>query len=74
MRGNKKQMFNEIFARVCKLKQTHPKLSLHQLIAKVIYQPAPKFYLTSRTVGELIYRIKKGEHGNTQSRTTEKTH
>ena len=44
MRGNKKQMFDEIFARVCKLKQTYPRLSLHQLVAKVIYQPAPKFY------------------------------
>lgn len=74
MRGNKKQMFDEIFARVCELKQTCPRLSLHQLVAKVIYQPAPKFYLTTRTVGELIYRIKKqGEHGNKQSGTTEKT-
>ena len=38
----------------------HPDKSLFELVSRVVHQPAPKFYLTPRTVGEFIYHIKNG--------------
>ena len=60
MRSNKREMFDEIFRRFLKLRKIHPDLSPLELASIIVHQPAPKFYLTPRTVGEIIYRIKKG--------------
>lgn len=60
MRPNKQEMFLEIYRRVIILRRHNPNESLFQLVSTVVNQPAPKFYLTPRTVGEFIYRIKKG--------------
>lgn len=60
MRPNKREMFEEIFRRYLALRNLHPGKSLFELVSKVVHQPAPKFYLTPRTVGEFIYRIKNG--------------
>ena len=60
MRENKRQMFDEIYRRFLILRKSRPKDSLYQLVSEVVNQPAPQFYLTPRTVGEIIYRIKKG--------------
>lgn len=60
MRPNKQEMFDEIYRRVLIERRKHPEKSIYELVATVIYQPAPKFYLTARTVGEFIYRVKKG--------------
>lgn len=60
MRENKREMFEEIFRRFLILREEHPEKSLFELTSIVVNQPAPKFYLTSRTVGEFIYRIKNG--------------
>lgn len=60
MRQNKREMFEEIFRRYLALRDLHPDKSLFELVSKVVHQPAPKFYLTPRTVGEFIYRIKNG--------------
>jgi len=60
MRQNKREMFEEIFRRYLALRDLHPDKSLFELVSKVVHQPSPKFYLTPRTVGELIYRIKNG--------------
>lgn len=60
MRPNKREMFLEIHRRISSLRAHNPTTPLLHLLADVIYQPAPKFYLTPRTVGEIIYRIKKG--------------
>lgn len=62
MRPNKREMFSEIHRRVASLQSADHSLSLRDAVAKVIYQPAPKFYLTPRTVGEFIYRFKKSSH------------
>lgn len=59
MRQNKREMFAEINRRVALLRRDDPALPLRDAVAAVIYQPAPRFYLTPRTVGELIYRFKK---------------
>lgn len=60
MRPNKKEMFLEIFRRVSDLRQSYPEKSLFELTSIVVNSPAPKFYLTPRSVGEFIYRIKNG--------------
>ena len=60
MRENKREMFEEIFRRFLILRDENPKKSIFELTAIVVNQPAPKFYLTPRTVGEFIYRIKNG--------------
>ena len=60
MRTNKREMFKEIFRRYIALRDLHPDKSLFELVSIVVHQPAPKFYLTPRTVGEFVYRIKNG--------------
>ena len=60
MRTNKREMFEEIFRRYLALRDLHPDKSLFELVSIVVHQPAPKFYLTPRTVGEFVYRIKNG--------------
>lgn len=60
MRKNKREMFDEIFRRFLAVREKYPEKSIYALAIMVVNQPAPKFYLTPRTVGELIYRIKNG--------------
>ncbi len=60
MRANKREMFEEIYRRYLLLREKHPDKSVYELVSKVVRQPAPKFYLTPRTVGEFIYRIRNG--------------
>lgn len=60
MRQNKREMFEEIFRRYTAAQAADPTRSVFEIVADVVNQPAPKFYLTPRTVGEFIYRIKSG--------------
>lgn len=60
MRRNKREMFDEIFRRFLIAREQYPEKSIYALAIMVVNQPAPKFYMTPRTVGELIYRIKNG--------------
>lgn len=60
MRRNKREMFDEIFHRFLTAREQYPEKSIYALAIMVVNQPAPKFYMTPRTVGELIYRIKNG--------------
>lgn len=60
MRPNKREMFEEIFRRFKIEKERNPSATIYELVAEIVSQPAPKFYLTPRTVGEFIYRYKKG--------------
>lgn len=59
MRPSKKEMFQEIFRRVCALKETYPSMSLFQLVTEVVAQPAPKFYLTASSAKIMVYKAKK---------------
>lgn len=59
MRNNKREMFEEIYRRFLELKHKFPNKPIFELVSKVVYQPAPKFYLTARTIEEFIYRIRK---------------
>lgn len=60
MRRNKREMFNEIYRRFLIERKANPEKSIYELVAIIVNQPAPKFYLTPRTVGEFICRIKNG--------------
>ncbi len=60
MRKNKREMFDEIFRRFVSLRNIYPEKSIYELSMDIVHQPAPRFYMTPRTVGELIYRIKSG--------------
>lgn len=66
MLPTKREMFEEIFRRFIKCRKAHPGISLADAIAIVVHSPAPKFYLTPRTAGEIIYRIKKGWYDSIQ--------
>lgn len=66
LRPTKKAMFDEIFRRVRIILgddvdiKTLPPLTLRNIVREVIEQKAPSFYLTGRTIGEIVYRVKKG--------------
>lgn len=60
MRPTKREMFKEIFRRCMALRVVNPDLSLPELVSLIVNQPAPKFYYTPRTVGEIISRMKSG--------------
>ncbi len=68
MRSNKREMFNEIYRRYLVMRNDYPDKSVYELVTKIVNQPAPKFYLTPRTVGEFIYRIKNGWYDNQYDR------
>lgn len=60
MTKNKREMFEDLFQRFLMLREKYPKKPICSLSTMAVYQPAPKFYMTPRTIGELIYRIKSG--------------
>ena len=68
MRRNKREMFEEIYRRFIIMKQEFPDKSVYELVTNIVNQPAPKFYLTPRTVGDFIYRIKNGWYDNQYDR------
>ena len=68
MRSNKREMFEEIYRRYLLMREDYPDKSVYELVTKIVNQPAPKFYLTPRTVGEFIYRIKNGWYDNQYDR------
>ena len=68
MRSNKREMFGEIYRRYLIMRKDCPGKSAYELVARIVNQPAPKFYLTPRTVGEFIYRIRNGWYDNQYDR------
>lgn len=60
MRANKREMFEEIYRRFLVARQIDSKKTVYELVSDIVMQPAPKFYLTPRTVDEIIHRIKRG--------------
>lgn len=59
MRPLKREMYNEIYRRVMRLKEDNPNMPVSQLVATVVEQPAPKFYLTPGSAKVLICKIRK---------------
>lgn len=59
MRPLKKEMYNEIYRRAMALRDKSPKMPISQLVAQVVEQPAPKFYITPGSTKVLICKIRK---------------
>lgn len=68
MRGNaglngmwplKREMYEEIYHRVLALGEKCPELSIYELCAKVVVQPAPKFYLTPGSAKMMVCKARK---------------
>lgn len=59
MRPLKREMYNEIYKRAMKLREKNPSMPISQLVAVVVEQPAPKFYLTPGSAKVLICKIRK---------------
>ena len=60
MRPNKREMFAEIYRRFVALRPLYPDRPMSELVSKIVHQPAPKFYLTYRTVNLMIQHVKNG--------------
>lgn len=64
MLSTKVDMYREIYNRYLRLKALHPEQSISVIISEIINQPAPKFYMTAKSVREIIYRIKRKWYEN----------
>lgn len=62
MKPNKREMFSEIHRRTLELRQYRPNDSLFNVVWDVVNSPAPKFYLTTDSVLQTIWKIKKGHY------------
>lgn len=60
IRPTKAEMFMEIAERVVQLQMLEPNKSISWHVSKVIYTPAPKFYMLPRSAMDIIYKIKNG--------------
>lgn len=55
----RKEMYEEIYRRVLELRKMLPELSTSELCARVVEQPAPKFYLTAGSAKMIICKARK---------------
>lgn len=55
----KKEMYLEIYRRTKEIQRTHPHLSLSELCARVVMQPAPKLYLTPGSVKIMVCKARE---------------
>lgn len=59
MRGGKKRMYKEIFCRVVKALEQNPGSALVDIVAEVIDQEAPEFYIEPLTARDIIYKSRR---------------
>jgi hypothetical protein len=59
MRPLKREMYEEIYRQVIILQKESPGLRVSELCAKVVVQPAPKFYLTAGSAKMMICKARK---------------
>lgn len=59
MRGAKRRMFREIYRRVLLARKQNPEATLVDIVAGVIEQEAPEFYLEPMTVRDIIYKSRR---------------
>lgn len=62
MGTTRREMFHEIYRRAKILQEKDPTLSIRQLAIQVVYQEAPKFYLTPDSARVIIYKARKEWH------------
>ena len=54
MRGKRREMYEEIMARLEKEKLKHPQKSNYDQMEDVLAQPAPSFYMTGKSMYKII--------------------
>lgn len=59
MRPQRKEMFFEILRRVNELSKVRTNTSVSKLVAEVVAQPAPSFYLTEGSAKVIVCRIRR---------------
>lgn len=60
MKPLKREMYFEIFRIVKRLKEQYPDMPIYKLSFKAVNTPAPKFYMTPKSIKVIIYKIKRG--------------
>ena len=55
----RKEMYQEIYKRVIKLRMIHPRKTILELTSMVVTQPAPKFYLASGSAKIMVCKARK---------------
>lgn len=58
MRAAKREMYGEIYQRCVALRDANPAMPIRDIVAAVVKQPAPKFYMTPGSVKVLFYKIR----------------
>ncbi len=59
MRPTKREMYEEIYSRTMRLRKENPHLSVEELCATVLCQPAPKFYLAPGSAKAIVCKARK---------------
>lgn len=59
MRPLKREMFHEIYRRVCRLRDDFPCMSVADCCCWVVEQPAPKFYLAPGSAKIMVCKARK---------------
>lgn len=59
MRGAKRRMYREIYRRVLMARKQNPEATLVDIVAEVIEQEAPEFYLEPMTARDIIYKSRR---------------
>ncbi len=57
--GEKRDMYDEIFARVKELRISHHEAPLQLLVSIVVNSPAPRFYLSASQAKSIINRVRR---------------
>lgn len=58
--GEKRAMYEELYARVAALRASHHDAPLRLLVAIAVNSPAPRFYLSPSQAKSIINRMRKG--------------
>lgn len=58
----RRAMYTEILLRVQKILIKHPSMPVYEATRRVVYQPAPSFYMTQRGLNNIIWTHRKKRH------------
>lgn len=68
MSRQKRDMFLEIFKRVTKMMEESPDIKLRDAVFDAVNSQAPRFYMTTRSVIQIIWQIRNGHYDHLNKR------
>ena len=68
MRPTTREMYLEIYRRVCSIKKEQPDKPISEIVFQVVGQPAPQFYLTPDSARVIVTKIKRRFYENNKKR------